>query len=648
KILHFQSDIELGADGVVQVRETIRLTIGGVKFDDGFRRDFPLVRRGLYERRRYGLVVEGALRDGSKDEVLVNTEEVPDYARVSIGDYAVPLWNGEHTYTVNYKRTGHVRFGPDYDELVLDVTGTGWAVPIEKVSVTVALPQGARPLTDRVAGVIGAGAKDCAWKELPGGKVSFEATRPLRPGESLAIAVPLAKGAVAEPSAAEKRRTWVRENLPAVIALGGFVAVVAFLVVAWVLFGGWPLGPAAQPRAEPPVDPDSGRTLSPAEVACVHNMGFDESCVAPALLDMGVRGYLTIEQKKAEGGEQYVLHRRTEGDRSSLTPDEQRFAEQVFGSTRSSLMLKADDQNLFRAVKAMREPMEKEWGRNTFRGHALLRALGWALAAAATVAAAVCRLDSDPQALWILLAAVSAPTLVLVCYGVRHLFRERRKLATNDPKKPSQIGYLLDVLAIGIGSTALIAWLYWLSHYSTIWVPLGVFGMWLANATVGPHLRRYTRRGRLVMHQAKQLALHMTTKLSDTAPRPTGPEPFESLLPYAMALGIANRWATNFFARFGQEVAVAAMQPGESHGTSLKPYVPLWFRAEQAWDWIGDRRYTVFAELQHRLRKNLPSGRAAAATSSSGSSSRRRATVAASGARGYSGGGSGGGGGKGW
>ncbi|MBM4038459.1 MAG: DUF2207 domain-containing protein, partial [Planctomycetes bacterium] len=179
KILHFDSDIELGADGVVQVRETIRLVVGGVKFDDGFTRDFPLVRRGLYERTTYRLAVQEVLRNGNKDLVLVNTDEVPDHARVSVGDYGAPPRDGEHTYTLRYTRAGHVRFGSHHDELVLDVTGAGWEVPIEKVCATVSLPQGAKLLADRVAGATGARGKDFTWRELPDGRVAFETTRPL-------------------------------------------------------------------------------------------------------------------------------------------------------------------------------------------------------------------------------------------------------------------------------------------------------------------------------------------------------------------------------------------------------------------------------------------------------------------------------------
>ncbi len=139
KILDFHSDILLRADGSLKVTETIRLAVAGVKVDRGFDRDFPLLRRGLYQRNAYGVSVARVLRDGHKEPFRVDTDEVPDHARVSIGDFDVPVPDGEHVYEIAYERTGHVRFFADHDELAFDVTGAGWELEAEKVSATVAV-----------------------------------------------------------------------------------------------------------------------------------------------------------------------------------------------------------------------------------------------------------------------------------------------------------------------------------------------------------------------------------------------------------------------------------------------------------------------------------------------------------------------------
>jgi uncharacterized membrane protein YgcG len=295
----------------------------------------------------------------------------------------------------------------------------------------------------------------------------------------------------------------------------------------------------------------------------------------------------------------------------------------------------------------MRDAMEAEWGRATFRRHAGLRGLGWTLAALATCAAAFCNALDDPLGYWTLIAAACAPALLLVHMGAKYLVSQLGQLASSDPKRPTVGGWLLAALGIGVPSAALLFAFYKLSHLSTVWVPLGVFGMFWANVELGPLLKRYTRRGRIIMDQAGQLALHLTTVGADPR-RPSGPEAFERLLPYAMALGLADRWSKTFLGRFQQALAGVTGESGDAW--TPKEYRPLWYRAHMAFS-LFEAEWSFYKIMEHEISRRLPSGRVVSASSSSSSErsgSSWRASTTGSGSGGYSGGGSGGGGGKGW
>ena len=65
RILHFHSDIAVGLDGGVTVRETIRVSAAGQKIKRGIYREFPTRYRDRFNNRvTVGFTVLEVLRDG--------------------------------------------------------------------------------------------------------------------------------------------------------------------------------------------------------------------------------------------------------------------------------------------------------------------------------------------------------------------------------------------------------------------------------------------------------------------------------------------------------------------------------------------------------------------------------------------------------
>ena len=135
-----------------------------------------------------------------------------------------------------------------------------------------------------------------------------------------------------------------------------------------------------------------------------------------------------------------------------------------------------------------------------------------------------------------------------------------------------------------------------------------------------------TKEGRAVMDRIagfqRYLSVTEENRLEVLHPPEKTPELFERFLPYAIALGVENRWAE----RFAGVLAAAAATPGQNQGMA-------WYVGSQnAWSNPGRFASTVRASLATSV---------AAAATAPGSSS-------GSGGGGFSGGGGGGGGGGGW
>src|SRR5262249_12853566 len=139
RILSFLSDIQVQPNGDLLVTETIRIEAEGDQFRHGLRRDIPTT----YKRRdgnevRVGFTVQRVTRDGAPEPFT--TEQVGDEIEVRIGRADQLLSHGPHEYAIRYLTTRQIGFFADFDELYWNVTGNGWAFPIDQAEARITLP----------------------------------------------------------------------------------------------------------------------------------------------------------------------------------------------------------------------------------------------------------------------------------------------------------------------------------------------------------------------------------------------------------------------------------------------------------------------------------------------------------------------------
>jgi len=116
RILDYHSDIEVFADGSMQVTETIRARSEQKEIKRGIYRDFPTdYRDRLGNRYRVGFEVIEVRRDGRPEPWQTKPQDKG--VRVYIGNRNVFLDSGDYTYALTYRTNRQLGFFDDHDEL---------------------------------------------------------------------------------------------------------------------------------------------------------------------------------------------------------------------------------------------------------------------------------------------------------------------------------------------------------------------------------------------------------------------------------------------------------------------------------------------------------------------------------------------------
>ncbi|MGD9892871.1 MAG: DUF2207 domain-containing protein [Dehalococcoidia bacterium] len=313
----FHADIAIQPDAAMLVTEAIDVDFGSLD-QHGIFREIPI--RFSYDRdheRVYGFEVLSVTNADGQPwpyEVSRNGANV----RIKIGDPDRTV-SGRQTYRITYRVEDALNAFETHDELFWNVTGAGWQVPMVQTSATVTLADG----LEQAACFQGArGSTDPCQIAQSAGQIDYAATEPLQPGEQLTIVAGIRKGAIAEPTVRleEKPRDLSRffETVNPV-TIGGTVLVllggIGFLAVAW-----WKRGrdrrytsiyyltenPEEETRPlfkDHPVvvEFQPPENLKPAEMGLLLDESADTKDVTATIVDLAVRGYLTITEIPKQG-----------------------------------------------------------------------------------------------------------------------------------------------------------------------------------------------------------------------------------------------------------------------------------------------------------------------------------------------------------
>lgn len=291
RVVDFHSAIRIQADGVLDVTERIVVEAEGREIRRGILRDFPTDYGDRFGNRvSVPFEVLKIMRDGSSE--TWSTERLSNGVRIRIGGADALLAHGSHVYEITYRTARQIGHFPDHDELYWNVNGNGWVFAFDHISAEVQLPKAvpARELrAEAYTGAQGARGRDYQYM-VRDGAVGFTSTAPFRPREGMTIVVGFPKGIVSEPGFLRRIGWLLSQNKGVAAGLAGFALMLAFLYWRWVEVGRDPVAGPRFPRYEAP------KGLGAAAVRFIDRQSFDDRCFAAALLGLGSRGFLKIQQ----------------------------------------------------------------------------------------------------------------------------------------------------------------------------------------------------------------------------------------------------------------------------------------------------------------------------------------------------------------
>jgi uncharacterized membrane protein YgcG len=440
------------------------------------------------------------------------------------------------------------------------------------------------------------------------GEIAFRTTQGLAPYEGLTVAAAFPKGVVAEAAAANRAAWWLADYGPPALGFLVLLGLCGFYYVAWQRAGRDPRAGTVVPIFSPPDD------LTPAAMRYVTRMNADNRTFASALVDMGVRGHVRLVEE--DRGWLSGKHTRLERlEASTALPEEEEAALDCLCRPGEEIMMEQKNHESFSSANNALAGVLKV----KYEGKLFKRNYGWAAAGLllflaglwlSAVSVVVATDGVAPSTAGVIFASLVAVALLWLAFHDSAVGKCLLSLVSlAGVAIAASLGAPMIAQALNTG--------WWLPVVlPALAAPLVLSAFWWISAP--------TPEGRTVLDHIAGFKQYLSITEAErldrmTAPRDT-PEVFERYLPYAIALGVENRWAE----RFAGVLAAAAAQGHQGF----------------AWYAGGSSPWNNPTGFTHDVGSSLSSTISSASTAPGSSSG--------SGGGGSSGGGGGGGGGGGW
>jgi uncharacterized membrane protein YgcG len=620
RILNFHSDITVHRDGSMSVVETIKVRAEGNNIKRGIFRDFPTDYQGVAGTQYHvAFEVESVLKNGEPENYYLET--LNNGMRIYIGRSDVLLSPGEYSYTISYQTNRQLGFYKNHDELYWNVTGNGWDFPIDKASASVHLPSDLDSSQINAEAFTGASGQQLRnyQTQTRNNATNFETTASLSIEEGLTIVVTWPKGYVQEPSPTQQLIWFAQDNTGMIIAIVGLLFLLCYYYIVWLRVGRDPEPGVIIPLYQAP------QGFSPGAARYILNMGYDDKTFTVTLVSLAVKGYLKLNQSKG----QYSAKRTSKSFDKDLGPGEKALLKTLFiGSLNHSISFKQQyHSRINSAIVATKTALQNNYDKAYFLINRKWLKPG-IIFSLITLALAIW---FQPGAngmfaifisIWLSIWSIAVIALVRGSYNAwRH--------ASGPLSYLSAIYQTLFALPFIAGEIMAIGVFIWVST-----IPLAVImaALFATNAVFYQLLKAPTLAGRALLDKLEGLKLYLEVAEKDELkfkhPPEKTPELFETLFPYAMALGVEERWADRF-------TRVFAELEKQQH-----TYNPDWYHGGH----FSSRSVSQFSrDMGSSLSSAISSSSRAPGSSSGGSSG-----SSGSSSSGSSGGGGGGGGGGGW
>ena len=282
-IQSFDVHVVVNPDSTIEVTEDLDVHFEGEWH--GIYRSIPVEYSGSLGLN-YTLFVEPeGVSDGDGNPLKYEVSKHGHYKQLKI--YVPDAVDATRTVVIRYRVLDALRFFEDHDELYWNVTGNETDAQITNASAQIELPSGVTGLhAEAFTGGFGERGQDASVK-ITNNVVEIRMQRALSYHEGLTAVVGWDKGFVHPPGAMAKVIMFFRSNWPFAVPL------LAFVFMAWFWYA-----KGRDPRRNPiTVQYEAPDKLSPGEAGTLVDNEVDMRDITATIVDLAVRGFLTIEEK---------------------------------------------------------------------------------------------------------------------------------------------------------------------------------------------------------------------------------------------------------------------------------------------------------------------------------------------------------------
>ncbi|PIF47282.1 putative membrane protein DUF2207 [Chryseobacterium sp. 52] len=289
KIISFHSDIDVDKNSGITVTENIKVYSLGNNIKRGIFRALPLSRNlnNKTQKVRYNII---SVKKNGIDENY--HEETGDgYLKIYAGNKDIILDPGTYDYEIKYKAENQIGFFAKYDEFYWNVNGTYWDFDVDSISAKVNLPEGAGIIQNSCyTGAYGSNNQNCTVNVLSDHSIEWNASG-LRANEGLTVAVGFKKGMMIPPPPPTFLEKYGTLMGGCILLLG----LLMYLYSTWRKYGIDPESPTVYPQFNVP------ENLSPSSLGYINSESFKNKYLTAAIVNLAVKGYVKIIEGEDSG-----------------------------------------------------------------------------------------------------------------------------------------------------------------------------------------------------------------------------------------------------------------------------------------------------------------------------------------------------------
>lgn len=545
-IPYFFSRIEILNNGDIKVTETIERVVEPAEKDfkgiDRYFSKYYIDRTG--KRHKTNLTILEASVDNRPISALL----MPDMQGIRVAlhtDY--PQAPGTHLYSVTYLFSNKITEfkndlkeadAPEFKELIWEVTGTHWDIPITRAGAVMIFPPKSKLYSQSAVTGGRAGYGDnYKIRKDKGNDLSFTLTFPLAPYEGLTV---LANWAEINPAPIfqnGKLDRFIIEHGTFTLSLISFLFVLSYYIATWFSLR----KNQEQPKTQTAL-PQKG-DLTPAVLNYALKKKITPNSLFIILLGMAAKGFLSFSQ---DSNDTLLLVKETDQEKN-LTPLEKRVAGKLFTKDSTSFALThANALRLTRIMTEIEKSLIKEYRKKFTVFPQTYFWFGILMAVIAVIS--ISSMSLFPLITFLTLAASVVVFLPLSFFGGK-IYDEIRKKTWKENKLK-----FIHLCIIILPFLACLAGL--LTYYSiqtTVWTAILFFALLICIGFFKAALRTPSELGNSILENIDGYKLYLSSQDDTLLNTMRNAETkikalYGKHLPFAVALELEKLWTRRFVA----------------------------------------------------------------------------------------------------